>query len=185
MMEYITNLTTKIPTNLPTGVSNFELAVFVITMILVITVLALRTHVSLMIMVTCAGFLLSTLWGSVIYDGLVSVLPSAESDLAKSTVAIGLLIIPPLLIGHHFRATQSGRILNQILPALFWSVFVTSLTIRFLTVSMQSQLTSQSKLIALSQEYLNILVLAAVLVALFSFMSERTRPKRGRPKKHR
>ena len=183
-MDRIPSLPTNLPTSLPTGISNFELAVFGLTLLLIFFVLALRTHVSLMIMVTCAGFLLSTLWGSVIYNGLITALPSVASDLGRTIVSVSLLIIPPLLIGHHFRTTQSHRILQQVIPALFWALFVVSLTVRFLPASLQSQLTTQSQLISLSQSYLNILVLAAILAATLSFMSERTRPKRGRPKKH-
>ena len=170
---------------IPDSISNIEFAALGVAMILMFTVLALRTHVALMIMVTCAGFVLSTLWGSVVYDALISAFPGAATELGRTIVSVSLLIIPPLLIGHHFRHTQGHRLLQQVVPALFWAIFVSALTVRFLPTSLQDQLTGQSHIVLLSQEFLNILVLAAIIVALVEFMGEHAHAKRGRPKKHR
>ena len=160
------------PASPPT--SNIELFALGTAIVLALIVLALRTHVALMILVTCAGFLLTTLWGATVFSFLSGILPGESLELARTVISLVILIVPALLVGHHFRRTQSHRILQQVVPSIFWAIFVSALSIRFLPAALQDTLTGQSHIVLLSQEFLNVLVLAAIVVAIVEFMSERT-----------
>lgn len=99
-----------------------------------------------------------------------------------------IFLLPALLVGYHFRSTQSHRWYAQVLPALFFTVFSATLTVRLLPVSMQQRLEVQSQLAFSSQEFLSWIILVAVVVAMVEFMSQRSvfggrHKKLGRPKK--
>jgi hypothetical protein len=153
-----------------------------------IMLIVLRTHVSLMILAGCAGFVLSLLWSPTLFSLLVKYLPKADTEIIRSYVGIAIFMLPAILVGFHFRSTQSHRWYAQVLPAIFWAVFSATLTVRLLPVSMQQRLEEQSQLAFFSQEFLSWIILVAIVVAMVEFMSQRSvfggrHKKLGRPKK--
>lgn len=146
----------------------------------------IRTHVPLMILATCAGFLLSTLWGPEVFALLSEHTDLGTDVFVRSVISIGLFILPPLLIGFHFRGTQSSRWIQQIVPAIFWSAFAFAMIVRLLPSEVSNELESTSILAAFSQQFLNLLVLSSIIVAVVEFMSQHgaLMPRgRGRPPK--
>ncbi|MBP6880563.1 hypothetical protein KBC31_02960 [Candidatus Saccharibacteria bacterium] len=153
-----------------------------------IMLIILRTHVSLMILAGCAGFVLSLLWSPTLFSLLVKYLPKTDTEIIRSYVGIAIFMLPAILVGFHFRSTQSHRWYAQVLPAVFWAVFSATLTVRLLPVSMQQRLESQSQLAFFSQEFFSWIILMAIVVAMIEFMSQRSifggrHKKLGRPKK--
>ena len=163
---------------------NIDLIVAVVLAVLLLILIALRTHSALMILASSAGFVLSSLWGVTIYDALINFTDYFENDSGLIFIKVGLFLALPIMIALHFRKTQSHRMIQQIVPAVFWVTFTASMTISLLPNMMQEYLKANSHIVFMSQEFLNILVLVSILVAMVELMSERTRPKVGRPKGH-
>ena len=163
---------------------DLELVIITGLALVALMVVFLRTHASLMIMATCAGFLLSDLWSTTAQDALLSFTSFFDNELGKSAISLGLFLLPAVLIGLHFRKTQSHRTVQQVVPAIFWVVFTAALSVNFLPEALSASLSKDSAIVFYSQEYLNILALVSITVALVEFMGEHAKPKRGRPSKH-
>lgn len=146
--------------------------VFASMIVLFVLIVLMKTLVPLMILAGTAGFVLSTLWGPEFYNFLVENFPDLASVEIRSLVSITLFILPPILIGLHFRGTQSSRWIQQIVPAIFWVVFTLSMTVRLLPSDLSDNLSFDSVIIGFSQTYLNLLILGSILVAIVEFMSQ-------------
>lgn len=170
------------------GAIDLELAILVGLSLAVVGVIFLRTHAALMIMATCVGFVLSNLWSATLLDALLGFTTFFDNEIGESVVSLGLFLIPSLLIGFHFKKSQTHRIAQQAVPAIFWVAFTAAMSISFLPEAAQESLKGESRLVFFASEFVDILALAAILVALVEFMSEHTGgliPKRrGRPPKH-
>lgn len=170
------------------GSIDLELIILVGLTISVVGVVFLRTHAALMIMATCVGFVLSNLWSQTLIDALLGFTDFFDSPVGESVVSMTLFLLPPILIGFHFKKSQTHRIVQQAVPAVFWVAFTAAMSISFLPEAVQETLKGESRLVFFASEFLDILALVAILVALVEFMSEHTGgliPKRrGRPPKH-
>lgn len=167
---------------------DLELEILIGLAALAATVIFLRTHAALMIMATCVGFVLSNLWSATLLDALLGVTEMFDNPTGQSAVRLLLFLLPSILIALHFRKSQTHRMVQQAVPAIFWVAFTAAMSVSFLPAATQTSLKGSSTLVFLSQEYLDVLALVAILIALVEFMSEHTgglMPKRrGRPPKH-
>ncbi len=166
---------------------NTDIIIVTVLFIAFATLMVLRTHVSLMILAGCAGFVLSLLWSPTLFRITTDNLSGLSTDTIKSFVSITLFMLPSLLVGYHFRSTQKHRIIHQILPSIFWAIFAATLTIRLLPSGYQQSFLGRSKLALLSQDFLSWIVLVAVIVAIFEFMNQHSvfnKRGPGRPSKH-
>ena len=167
---------------------DLELAILVGLAVAVAGVIILRTHAALMIMATCAGFVLSSLWSETLLDALLGVTSFFDNETGQVGVALSLFLLPSLLIGFHFKKSQTHRIIQQAVPAVFWVAFTAAMAIGFLPEAIQDSLKDESRLIFFATEFVDILALVAILIALVEFMSEHTggfmSKRRGRPPKH-
>jgi|GEM_PF-4087204 len=165
---------------------DLELEILVGLSALVAVVIFLRTHAALMIMATCVGFVLSNLWSATLLDALLGFTDLFDNTTGQSAVGLILFLLPPILIGFHFKKSQTHRVIQQAVPAVFWVVFTAAMAVSFLPTGVQTSLKGNSTLVFFSQEYLDILALVAILVSLVEFMGEHGGGKRGRgrPPKH-
>ncbi len=150
---------------------------------LIVWLLAWRTHVPLVIYATCAGFVLSTTWGPELSLQLGKLHDFFVEDTGYSVVGIFLFLLPPLLTAYQFRGTMGSRLLQQFIPALFWVLFVSVFTLKFLPMDTRQQVLDSSTILPQLNSLASWTVLLAVGVASIELLAQNGKLSLGKGKK--
>jgi hypothetical protein len=149
-----------------------DIAFTVLLAFLVVVLLAWRTHVPLVIYATCAGFVLSTTWGPELSLQLGKLSDFFISDGGYAVIGVLLFLLPAILTAHQFKGTMSQRLLQQFIPALFWVIFASVFTLKFLPVDARQSLLESSTILTQLNSLSSWTVLLAVGVASIELLAQ-------------
>ena len=149
-----------------------DLGLMVLIAFLVVWQLWWRTHVPLVIYATCAGFVLTTTWGSELVTQLSRIWPVVSTDIGVAAISLTLFLLPPFLTSFQFRGSMGHRLIQQFPPAVFWSFFLVAFILRLLPMGVRQNLLDNSYILVQLNELASWTVLLAIGVASIELMSQ-------------
>lgn len=150
----------------------FDIGLMVVVAFLVVCQLWWQTHVPLVILATCAGFVLTSTWGPELVAKLGQLAPFFGTDPGQAVISLTLFVVPPVVTASAFSGTMSHRMLQQFIPALFWVLFILAFALKLLPISYRQLLLDQSQMLTQLNGYASWTVLLAVGVAMIELLSQ-------------
>lgn len=154
------------------GMSVSDIAVVALLGMLAVSQLWWRTHVALVIYATCAGYVLATTWGPELMLQLGNMLPFFSTDVGQAVLSLALFLLPTILTAFQFRGSMSRRLVQQLVPALAWSIFVLAFALKLLPLSARQSLLERSEVIVQLNSFAAWSVLLAIGVASIELLSQ-------------
>lgn len=164
---------------------NTDIFIGIILALLILLVLFLRTNVALATLGLCAGFVLSDMLSDEVVDLAYSKgLQSSDMPLS-SIVAIVLTLLPGVLILYRFRHFQSGRTIQQLLPALAFALLSILLVFSNVPFEVKRQLQEES-VIYTQMVSLEVLITVSVIgIAILYVLMHESERKRDFRRRHK
>jgi len=170
---------------------SYDLIIAVAIGLLTLIVLWLRTNIALGILALTAGYVLNDLVADDIFNALYRTgVDPANSQEVLSTIqltsAISMLIIllPSFLVIFRFKNFQPGRLLVHIAPAGAYALLAMLFILISLPVETQALLREQSFAYTQFEYFQAVIVVSAVVIAIFDLMAHE-RKLRRKNRKHR
>lgn len=148
----------------------YELGIITFICLVALYFVFIKTHIAYAILALSAGFLLKEF----LAQDLTAILSGLSSyTYFESIKNIVLLILPPLIISLHFKNTQNGfkRGLQQLVPALSWSLLLTILVFNELPVDVKQNILDNSYIIRNLLAFKSLLVAFSFAVAFFDIIN--------------
>lgn len=151
----------------------------IVLIILGATTLALvlsKTHVAFVTLALCSGFVLSAEIGPGFVDLVTRSTEKVENLPAYTVITLILLLLPAVLVAWHFKKTQKGssRLIGQIIPALALALLLSVFIFDFLPEVAKAYVSEETYIYGQLNILRSIIVLFAVLTALFDIMRQHT-----------
>jgi len=148
-------------------------------------ILTMRTNVSLAIMGLCAGYVFSDLLSDEIVSVVASVVSSSVTIPIVSAVSIVLILSPALLILRRFKAHQSGRLIQHIIPAVGFALLSLLLIFSNLPIEAVRYLRESSVVYEQFQLFEVLIAVAVVGIAVVDVVLHDAGHRRKYKKKHK
>ena len=162
---------------------SYDLIIAIAIGVLSITVLWLRTNIALGILALTAGYVVSDLVADDLYSLLADNGIDTDAFPLSSILTIVIILLPSLLIIFRFRNFQPGRLVVHIAPAFSYALLAVMFVLISLPVETQAILREQSFAYTQFEYFQAVVVIGAVVIAIFDLMAHER--KLRRKSKHR
>lgn len=150
---------------------NADITLLAIVVLLTVFFVIRRTHVALITLALCGGYVLSDKISTVLTEEATSYIGNSSVDI-HSIIKILLLFGPPAFIAFHFRKTQrgSGRTIEQIVPAFALSLLIVIFVVEQLTPAVRDSYLDLSVSLNQLWTYSSWVIVFAFATAIFDFL---------------
>ncbi len=170
---------------------SYDLLIASVIGLLVLIVLWLRTNIALGILALTAGYVLNDL----VADDIFNTLYKNSSDVVNSqelintiqltsVISIIIILLPSFLVIFRFKNFQPGRLLVHIAPAGAFALLAMLFILISLPVETQALLREESFAYTQFEYFQAVIVVGAVVIAIFDLMAHE-RKLRRKNRKHR
>jgi len=162
-----------------------DLAALIISVSLTVLFVMRRTHVAMVTMALCAGYVLSDRISFTLSQN--DILPPDSGFPVYTVLKLLLLFGPPVFVAYHFRGTQrgGGRFIEQLAPAFALSLMVIVFILEQLAFDTRASHLDSSVILNQLWLYSAWVVAFALATALFDLLMHKpTERSRHNKKKH-
>lgn len=164
---------------------SYDLIIAISIGVFALAVLWLRTNIALGILALTAGYVVSDLVSDDIFNFLYKNGTESASLPTMSVISIAITLLPSLLVIFRFKNFQPGRLLVHIAPAAVFALLATLFILISLPIETQVLLREESFAYTQFIYFEAVLVIGAVVIAIFDLMAHERKLRRKNRKRHR
>jgi len=164
---------------------SYDLIIAISIGVFALAVLWLRTNIALGILALTAGYVVSDLVSDDIFNFLYKTGTESASLPTMSIISITITLLPSLLVIFRFKNFQPGRLLVHIAPAAVFALLATLFILISLPIETQALLREESFAYTQFIYFEAVLVIGAVVIAIFDLMAHERKLRRKNRRRRR
>ncbi len=164
---------------------SYDLIIAIAIGLFALAVLWLRTNIALAILALTAGYVVSDLVSSDIFNFLYENVSESTNLPTMSIISIVIILVPSFLVMFRFRNFQPGRLFVHIAPAGVYALLATLFVLISLPIETQAVLREESFAYTQFIYFEAVIVIGAVVIAIFDLMVHERKLRRKSRKRRK